>query len=49
VVTGEAAGTAAALAAKGVEGNVSELDISALQDELRRQRVLLDRDLVTAA
>jgi len=49
VVSGEAAGTAAALAAKEGEGNVSELDISALQDELRRQRVLLDRDLVTAA
>jgi len=49
VVTGEAAGTAAALAAREIEGKVSELDISALQDELRRQRVLLDRSLVEAA
>ena len=49
VVTGEAAGTAAALAATEGDGDVARLDVPALQDELRRQGVLLDHHLVEAA
>ena len=42
-VTGEAAGTAAALAARKTGGRVSKLDVRALQDQLRKQKVLIDR------
>ena len=42
-VTGEAAGTAAALAARQTGGRVSKLDVRALQDQLRKQKVLIDR------
>ncbi len=45
-VTGEAAGTAAALAAQGAAGAVAGVDIRRLQDQLRRQRGLLDPALV---
>lgn len=45
-VTGEAAGTAAALAARTVEGRLSRLDVGAVQARLRQQGVLLDRRLV---
>ncbi len=48
-VTGEAAGTAAALAAERTRGNVGLLDGDLLRNQLRRQGVLLDRKLVTAA
>jgi hypothetical protein len=46
VVTGEAAGTAAALAAHNAGGQVSLLDVELLQAQLREQGVLLDPDLV---
>ena len=48
-VTGEAAGTAAALAAKTADGDVHALDVARLQAVLRDQRVLLDPALVAAA
>ena len=48
VVTGEAAGTAAAMAARHTAGDVSALDVPSLQRQLRSQNVLLDRDLVDA-
>jgi len=47
-VTGEAAGTAAAMAARHTAGDVSALDVPSLQRQLRSQNVLLDRDLVDA-
>ncbi len=46
VVTGEAAGTAAALAIQHGDGHISSLDIDQLQAQLRQQKVLLDRSLV---
>ena len=45
-VTGEAAGTAAALAVRETGGNIAALDIPSLQQELKRQGVLLDPSLV---
>ncbi len=47
VVTGEAAGTAAALAVQSTDGDVHVVDVSALQGQLREQNVTLDRSLVT--
>lgn len=49
VVTGEAAGTAAALAAKHTHGNIHMLDVGLLKGQLERQGVLLSPDLVTMA
>jgi len=46
-VTGEAAGTAAALAAKQTGGRISKLNVRALQDRLRKQKVLIDRKYAT--
>jgi hypothetical protein len=43
VVTGEAAGTAAALAVRKTNGDLHALDYGVLRDQLRRQGVLLDR------
>lgn len=43
VVTGQAAGTAAALAAARHEGNIHDLAYSALRHRLLEQKVLLDR------
>ena len=48
-VTGEAAGTAAAMAAADTAGDVSALDIGALQAQLGKQGVLLDPNLVAAS
>ena len=48
VVTGEAAGTAAALAAAQTDGDVSALDYDVLRDRLLAQGVLLDRERVIA-
>ena len=48
VVTGEAAGTAAAMAARDADGNVGALSVPALQQQLVRQGVLLDRNLIEA-
>lgn len=48
-VTGEAAGTAAALAARSHDGDTHALPVAVLQEQLRRQRVLLDRALVETA
>jgi glycine/D-amino acid oxidase-like deaminating enzyme len=48
-LTGEAAGTAAALAAAGTDGDLSRLDVPALQDRLRANGALLDPALVTPA
>jgi hypothetical protein len=45
-VTGEAAGTAAALAARCHAGDVHAVPIAVLHEQLRRQRVILDRTLV---
>jgi len=45
-VTGEAAGTAAALAVRDVVGDVQALDVARLQARLREQHVLLDPALV---
>ncbi len=45
-VTGEAAGTAAALAAHTTAGNLHHLDVPRLQDILRQQGGLLDKELV---
>ena len=42
-VTGEAAGTAAALACRTRAGSFSRLDVAVLQEHLRRQGVLIDR------
>jgi ribulose 1,5-bisphosphate synthetase/thiazole synthase len=42
-VTGEAAGTAAALACRSGEGRLSRLEPAPLQEHLRRQGVLIDR------
>lgn len=42
VVTGEAAGTAAALACREASGRVAELDVGTLQERLREQNVLID-------
>ena len=47
VVTGEAAGTAAAIAASSSDGDLSTLDGEVLQLQLRRQGVLLNPELVT--
>jgi len=47
-VTGEAAGTAAAMAARHTAGDVGALDVRTLQRQLECQGVLLDRDLVDA-
>ncbi len=46
VVSGEAAGTAAALAVRTTHSNVQALDIGALQQQLQSQGVLLDPALV---
>ena len=43
VATGEAAGTAAALAARDCGGDVMTLDTAQLQAQLRRQGVIIDR------
>lgn len=48
VVTGEAAGTAAALATRYNRGNLQTLDLPQLQDQLRAQGGLLDPNLVKA-
>ncbi len=48
-VTGEAAGTAAALAARETGGDVQALDVARLQGRLREQRVLLDPALAAPA
>jgi hypothetical protein len=48
VVTGEAAGTAAALAVKHADADVQALDIHILQKQLRLQGALLDPALVKA-
>jgi len=47
--SGEAAGTAAALAVRNCEGDVHEVPIAALQEQLKRQGVLLDEGLVKEA
>lgn len=44
-VTGEAAGAAAALAAKKTGGNTHDIDIRELQQMLKAQNVILDSDL----
>ena len=44
-VTGEAAGAAAALAAKNTCGNIHNIDIRQLQQILKAQQVILDQDL----
>lgn len=49
VVTGEGAGTAAALAAKHTDGDVNALDSRILENQLREQGVLLDPALVVLA
>jgi 2-polyprenyl-6-methoxyphenol hydroxylase-like FAD-dependent oxidoreductase len=46
VVTGEAAGTAAALAVQSTGGDVHTVDVATLQGQLREQKVTLDRSLV---
>lgn len=46
-VTGEAAGTAAALAVKSYDGNIKNIEIRKLQEQLRKQGVILDRELFT--
>ena len=46
VVTGEAAGTAAALAAVHTDGDVNALDFDVLRGRLLAQGVLLDRERV---
>jgi len=46
VVTGEAAGTAAAMAVQQTSGDIGALDVPSLQRQLKSQNVLLDRDLV---
>jgi FAD dependent oxidoreductase len=46
VVTGEAAGTAAALAIKHTDSNVQTLDVEVLQKQLQSQGVLLNPELV---
>ena len=48
-VTGEAAGTAGAMAATHTDGEVHELPIKELQRRLIEQNVILDRKLVEAA
>ncbi|NLT74696.1 MAG: FAD-dependent oxidoreductase [Chloroflexi bacterium] len=47
-VTGEAAGTGAAMAARTTSGDLRQLPVSALQHRLEAQGVLLDRALVEA-
>jgi 2-polyprenyl-6-methoxyphenol hydroxylase-like FAD-dependent oxidoreductase len=47
-VTGEAAGTAAAMASRMVSGDVSQLPVAELQRQLVAQGALLDRTLVEA-
>jgi len=42
-VTGEAAGTAAALAAQQAGGRLGEINVAALQAQLRKQSVIMDR------
>ncbi len=49
VVTGEAAGTAAALAVQQNQANVQTLNIQTLQQQLQAQGVLLNPDLLTPA
>ena len=46
IVTGEAAGVAAALAMQGLEGDLHRLDIGVLQDRLRSQGAIIDRSLI---
>lgn len=48
-LTGEAAGTAAALAVQTTGGDVHALDVAALQERLRRQGMLLERELARPA
>lgn len=45
-VTGEAAGTAGALAARSHQGDTHALPVAALQAQLRSQRAIIDRALV---
>jgi len=49
VLTGEAAGTAAAMAADTLNGDVHSLTVAVLQNQLRRQGVFLDPTLVALA
>ena len=49
VVTGEAAGTAAAIAARDADGDVSAVDGQVLQARLRQQGVVLSPDLVAGS
>ena len=49
VVTGEAAGTAAALAVKQTQGNVHQLSIKTLQQQLKQQNNLLEPALAKPA
>jgi glycine/D-amino acid oxidase-like deaminating enzyme len=44
-VTGEAAGTATALASQRTEGCFSKLDVKLIQDQLKAQEVIIDKDL----
>lgn len=44
-VTGEAAGTAAAMACRDTDGRIPDLPIKALQDQLRAQGVIIDPSL----
>ena len=47
-VTGEAAGTAAALACRTAGGAMAALDVAGLQDRLRKQGVLIEPRLARA-
>ena len=49
VVTGEAAGTAAAMAVRDHHGDVGEISVTALQEQLKRQGGLLDPALIEPA
>lgn len=49
VVTGEAAGTAAALAAQRADSSIRQLDVGVLRRQLESQRVLLDPRLLQPA
>ncbi len=46
-LTGEAAGTAAAIAIKDTQGKVTEIDIKALQQQLIKQHGILDKKILT--
>ena len=47
-MTGEAAGTAAAMACRDAAGQIPGLSIEALQEQLRRQGAIIDRSLADA-